>query len=79
MPAIRFARNCVTADSVLPAQCECCAGIKLLLVDDRERIRALATVTLEELKAVVAAAEAGKLSPFRTYEVGGESRPSLKH
>lgn len=62
--ALRFARNCLDAEAVVPARCPCCTGIKLMLLDNQDRIRAVASVSIEELRSVLADAEAGKLPPF---------------
>lgn len=60
----RIARNCVEAEFVIPARCPCCSGIKLLLVDNQDRIRAIASISADELERVVAESKAGTLEPF---------------
>ena len=61
---VRFARNCVEAEYMIPARCSCCGGIKFLLIDGQERVRAIGQVSVEELRAVLSDAEAGRLPPF---------------
>lgn len=70
MPMVRIARNCINAEAMTPTQCPCCGAIKLLLVDGQDRVRAIAELTLDALKGIVAEAEAGKLEPFDPVSAG---------
>lgn len=72
----RVARNCLDAPEILVARCACCSDIKLLLLDNQERIRAIATVTLDQLKGVVADAEAGKIPAFDLRPPSHLARPN---
>ena len=71
MEFVRFARNCVDAESIVPTRCLCCEGIKLLLLDSQNRVRAIGSLSIDELRSVLANAEAGKLPPFKTEKIGG--------
>jgi hypothetical protein len=64
MKGFRVARNCIDAEELLVARCPCCSDIKLLLLDNQERIRAIGTLSLEHVKSIVADAEAGRIPAF---------------
>lgn len=72
MDSLRIAQKCFQADSVIPARCSCCSAVTILLLDDRDRVRAVCNFSVEDLRLLLADAEADKLP---TYSVGGSHSP----
>jgi hypothetical protein len=71
MPSYRIARNCIDAEAMITTRCTCCNGIKLLLIDNQDRIRAVVSVSIEELRDTLARAQAGELPPYDVRPVSG--------
>jgi hypothetical protein len=74
MPTLRFARNCIDAESTVAARCPCCDAIKLLICDGQDRVRAIADFTADDLRGILADYEAGTLPPFNPVQ-GGAGKP----